>query len=329
MPITENENNNANHETILITLHRGQVFNELIELFKNMPTEFCLEIEMILPNGKKENGFDLGGVYRDCLSESWDSFYEKCTLGSQYKIPYVRHDFKEADWGAVAKVLKKDYRDVNYFPLKIAPSFMEQCIYGKTEKELFQSFANYVNARDSEVIENALKDFSAVDQSELIDILETIECKWIPTSTNFNQLIQDIAHKELIQKPMFVIDCWREILGSLVTSEELQRIYEKNIPLPKNILPLIESSEENVVLSYLRESKDETEDFLRFCTGANMLTGNKIKINFNSVEGIQKNPVGHTCSCTLELSRNYENYPTFRAEMNEILSSKIWVMDII
>lgn len=92
----ENENlsKDAEGEPLKIQLHRGQVMDELISIFSNMP-ETCetLTIEMILPNGQKESGYDMGGVLRDALSEFWATFYEKCTIGTDFKVPFVRHDF--------------------------------------------------------------------------------------------------------------------------------------------------------------------------------------------------------------------------------------------
>lgn len=80
---------------------------------------------------------------------------------------------------------------------------------------------------------------------------------------------------------------------------------------------------------FVKESELKTrERFLRFCTGANLVI-NDIKITFNSLSGLRRVPVAHTCTGILELSDTYESYLAFRSEFNQILDSKIWVMDII
>ncbi|CAG9823866.1 unnamed protein product [Phaedon cochleariae] len=320
--------------TKVLILHRGNVFVEMKEIFKDINMDCIPEIQMILPNGQKEGGYDLGGIYRDALSEFWETFYSLYTLGAEYKIPYIRHDMKEEDWIAFSKVLIKGFRDVNYFPLKIAPVFIEFCIMGYCKSDILISFSKYIGSRDWEMIQTALHDFNSVDLDELIEVLQIMECKWTPTEENFRTLILDIAHKELIQKPMFVIDNWKKMLNNFISFEDLLKIYEKNKPIPKNILQSLEFSEENSVSTflkrYIREANDDLlERLLRFCTGANMLTQRMITVNFNSSVDLYRAPVGHTCSYTLELSRNYNSFPEFRSEMDEVLKCNIWVMDIV
>lgn len=41
---------------------------------------------------------DDGGVMRDVLSQFWDDFYEQCTMGNDFKMPYLRQDFGKAEW---------------------------------------------------------------------------------------------------------------------------------------------------------------------------------------------------------------------------------------
>lgn len=69
-------------ETSKLILHRGHIFNELIEAFKGMKhISSRLEFELILPNGSSENAVDVGGIFKDVLSEFWSSFYEMATTG--------------------------------------------------------------------------------------------------------------------------------------------------------------------------------------------------------------------------------------------------------
>jgi len=68
---------------------------------------------------------------------------------------------------------------------------------------------------------------------------------------------------------------------------------------------------QRTTLHFLKKYIKETEEdniinFLRFCTGADMITGTKIKILFNNTTGLLKTPIAHTCSSTLELPTEYE-----------------------
>ncbi|KAJ4933550.1 hypothetical protein JOQ06_030376, partial [Pogonophryne albipinna] len=38
------------------------------------------------------------GVLRDVLSCFWQEFYERCTLGTTVKVPFIRHDFPAETW---------------------------------------------------------------------------------------------------------------------------------------------------------------------------------------------------------------------------------------
>lgn len=95
-----------------ITVHRGHVLKELIELFKcNPDVNFETDIitsQIVLPNGDIEQAYDSGGVMKDMLTEFWGDFYEQCTMGSILKIPCLRHDFEAQDWKAVAKTWRWD-----------------------------------------------------------------------------------------------------------------------------------------------------------------------------------------------------------------------------
>ena len=84
----------------------------------------------ILPNGEVELAEDNGGVMTDVLSEFCNSFYDSYTLGSDVKVPCLRHDLKTADWKAIAHVLAMGWILQRMIPIRLAPSFL-RCLYGK------------------------------------------------------------------------------------------------------------------------------------------------------------------------------------------------------
>ena len=63
---------------------------------------------------------------------------------------------------------------------------------------------------------------------------------------------------------------------------------------------------------------------LRFLTGATVICVDKI----TSLDGFERRPIAHTCEPSLELPSTYRNFPEFRQEMNNILDSEFWEMDI-
>ena len=73
---------------------------------------------------------------------------------------------------------------------------------------------------------------------------------------------------------------------------------------------------------------EELRNFLRYVTGSSVLICERIKVTFNSISGLGRSPVWHTCDCWLELSTTYYTYPEFKHEFLNILNSAVaWPMD--
>ena len=55
----------------------------------------------------------------------------------------------------------------------------------------------------------------------------------------------------------------------------------------------------------------------------------EVTVEFFESSGFTRSPIAHTCDRVLKVPSTYENYPSIRCEFNNLLSSKIWVMDIV
>ena len=126
---------------------------------------------MILPNGQEEGAVGDGGVTRDCLSEFWQSFYERCTLGRLCKVPCLRHDFGASQWAEVDKILTFSWKQECYFPIEIALQFFERCFFWKHSSDFVESFLQFVPKSECDILRQAMKDFKSVDDEELLDVL--------------------------------------------------------------------------------------------------------------------------------------------------------------
>lgn len=334
--------NETTNDVTLLRLHRGNVFNELLESFKqNVVRIEKLKIEMVLPNGEVERGDDVGGILRDTLSEFWNSFYDRCTVGTTYKVPYVRHDFGEQEWTAISKIIAVGYELVKYFPIKFAPVFIMSCLeVQSSQNEILDNFLEIIAESEASLVRNALNDFCTTEFDELTEFVATYDAKWVPTKDNFKQLIQDIAHKELVQKPAYVCKCFKSEFQKSLNTFEVKVLYDTLKPTVKNCLKMItldkpeqelsqgEASTYSFLKKFIRESQENVrQSFLRYCTGADLPT-NYIRISFTNSVGMQRVPIAHTCTGLLELSSTYENYLTFRNEVNSLLQSKIWIIDL-
>uniref|UniRef100_A0A096MIJ3 HECT domain-containing protein n=1 Tax=Poecilia formosa TaxID=48698 RepID=A0A096MIJ3_POEFO len=293
------------------------------------------KIQLVLPDGTPEMGYDDGGVVRDCLSEFW-----KCTTGNTYKVPFLRHDYGQQQWESVGRIIVFGWTREKYLPMKIAPVILEQAAFGQVKSEVVENFLKCMPESERFVFQSWQSDFSSVDKEELIEILDNYSCRRMPTASNVNEILQELAHKTLVQEPAYVIEQWAKTLS--ITGNSFQDLYSLYENLPPNARKVLKSivfaQEMNIhqkdiqkyVSTYIRNADlQHLSLFLRFCTGSDLFLDKKILIDFTKIQGFLRRPVAHTCSCVLELSIYYDSYPDFSAEMNKVLESNVWVMDII
>ncbi|XP_061191652.1 uncharacterized protein LOC133199847 [Saccostrea echinata] len=274
-----------------------------------------------VPAGKK--GEDSGGVFRDAMSEFWDTFYLKHTEGSDVKIPTTVHIMKQEEWEAVAKVLVLSFKQEKYFPIQLSQIFLKKCIFDitPTNEELLESFMAFLPDMDRGLIKDALDDFNGVEENELLDALSNFNLRVYPTKENFRKLLIELAHHELIQKPSFVTLCWFPIFSSHLKPliGRLEEIYEQSKVTNKKVLNLFvfpedltkaEKATADSLKRYIKTcSTEKLTLLLRFCTGSDIIIGKKITVRFTPpMPEFTLCPVAHTCGCVLELSRSYDNF---------------------
>ena len=113
-----------------IVVHRGQVLRKLVAFFKvNPEVDFSSDVitaTIVLPNGELVQAYDSRGVMRDLLTEFWDDFYERCTTGTNLKIPCLRHDMEAADLKAVG-CHRSTMDGTENITHSISPKFLEVC----------------------------------------------------------------------------------------------------------------------------------------------------------------------------------------------------------
>ncbi|XP_023818529.1 uncharacterized protein LOC110016336 [Oryzias latipes] len=226
---------------VTLVLHHANSFNEMIEAFTDTNIlDKNLNIRRLLPDNSVEKATG-SGVVRDVYSSFWTEFYERCTLGTTLKVPFLRHDFCVAKWKAIGRIFLKGFRDCQYLPIRLAPPFLEQMLYGEVYSDLKKTFLQFVSTQEQDILRNALHDFSSADTDELMEVLSTYECRKMVTAINIAGILDEISHKELVQKPMFVIDCWQEVTKAHVNLSpgELTKTYKDLQPTPKKVVALL------------------------------------------------------------------------------------------
>ena len=70
--------------------------------------------------------------------------------------------------------------------------------------------------------------------------------------------------------------------------------------------------------------------FWRFVTGSSVPVDEDIRVSFNSLSGLSRRPIAHTCGFRLELPCTYLTYREFEEEFKSVLNSEYaWLMDSV
>lgn len=253
--------------SVTLIIRRGHCLTDLIKAFTNpdiLSTDVF--IKMSLPNGKLEEG-EGSGVTRDCFTELWTDFYERCTMGGDVKVPFIRHDYQCEEWQAIARILVVGWKIARYFPVKLATPFLEEVLYSTTFSSLKDTFLQYVSAQEREILQKALEDFDSVDSDSLFDALEPHECQQVPTKDHLIPLLSQMGHKSLIQAPMYVIECRCPIvvhLASVLPPDALHHVIDQKTPTGKVVKDLLQfpdvmTAPEKAVVRYLKKYVGEVD----------------------------------------------------------------------
>lgn len=155
-------------------------------------------------------------------------------MGSTLKVPFLRHDFGQQQWESVGRIIAFGWEREKYLPVKIVPVLLEQA----AACDLVENFLRYLPESERTVFVSWQSDFDTVDQEELIEILDNNSCRRIPTASNANEILQELAHKTLVQEPAYVIEQWAKILSMAKHSlQEISKVYETLQPTVRSPSP--------------------------------------------------------------------------------------------
>lgn len=302
----------CSHNQNIVVVHRGQIFKELIQVFTDENViNTDVRFKVILPDGKLEKAFDDGGVLRDVLSAFWNDFYEQCTMRTDFKVPFIWHDFGNEEWESVGRILAFGWEKEKYLPVRLAPVILERAILGIVQSNLLNTFLKYLPQSERLMFQSCYSDFANVDLEELVEVLDMHNCHRQPTEGHIQQILLALAHQKLIQGPAFIIEPWRNVLHGLKSElKGISAAYDTLLPTSRKIInsQLTQKPVKNKlwnmwVLSF--KSVIQCVSFLRFCTGSDVFTGKNITVSFTEIKGFRRRPVAHTCgwavSCLWQL----------------------------
>ena len=103
-------NNPEAFQSRIITVHRGNIRQDLNDIFQDTSIMNChIIVEMLNERGIAEKGKG-SGVFKDALSLFWKDVYDSLMLGEGERVPFIRHDFQRKQWEAIARILLKGYQ---------------------------------------------------------------------------------------------------------------------------------------------------------------------------------------------------------------------------
>ena len=325
-----------------INLHRVNVIDDMIREFK-CPNILLAPVNITFAS---ERGVDDNGVTRDALTLFWEQFLSSYAEGEVERIPMINSKFGKSEWNAIGRIILKGLTDVQIFPVALSMAFCIALVHGEEavgDEDLLDSFCRYICESERDVVNAALSGSLDDDQKEdLIDLLNRMGCRTIPTQASTRSTILQLAHKELIQQPKYALQNMSEVAREtlqihLPDPQAVKDLLKSKIPTNRLVLNMLRctplSQVESQVFEYLRRFVRGLDDrslkrFLRFVTGADVLCVPTITVDFCDIRGLQRRPVAHTCGAVLELPKSYSSYPEFRNEFQNVLDGDCFVIDI-
>jgi hypothetical protein len=135
-------------------------------------------------------------------------------VGEEERVSSLRHNFKNAEWEAVARILVKGFKDRQFFQYSISRTLFIAILLGEssvTNEMLISSFKAYVSEDERELIGQSLNTTLSDEQiDEWLDLFGRFSCKRVPKANkeDVEKVLLEVAHKEMIKTSKYVIDSW-------------------------------------------------------------------------------------------------------------------------
>lgn len=261
-----------------------------------------------------------------------------------------------ATFATLGSVISHSYLVSGVFPDRVAFPCLEAALLGPStvisNALLRESFVCCLSAHEASVVRNATSFGGSIYplniQDELISILSFYGCKEAPRPANLSQLLIQAAYYTFSIKPAAALSMMNagipENHRSFWKNRTVEKLYSFYISLSVstakvlNLLqePVIENASQAEVWQFLRRfvgnmNVDELRTFLRFVTGSFVISVPAISVSFNTLSGLARRPISHTCSPMLEISSTYVSLPEFTAEFSTVLFEPYysWRMDSV
>ena len=316
------------------TVDHNNIYESVLTLYSD--EEVALEYPLVI-KFKDLDAIDAGGVQREMFTLFWDSWYTKCFEGGSVLAPILHAQVDYNSLVTIGRIMSHSYLACGILPIKINLPTLITIFIGVSnipDDILLEAFMNYLSIKEQAIINEANMcngdKFSEDLQERLLDILSLYGCRTIPLPSQLTTTLIQSANYLFVHKSLSVI---MKIHSGIPKEhqrfwkskrvEDLVEIYRLLTLSPEKVLSLMSFPRTNTpgqlrAVIYLKSmvmnlSKEKLAVFVRFVTGSSVCTGNII-IAFNSLRGLERRPIAHTCDGTLELATTYENYEQFEDE---------------
>ncbi len=323
------------HCRFLHKITRSTLYDDCIKMYtKTYPSivsEYPFRISF-----NNEQAIDTGGVSTDFFSGFWESSYMHDFDSGNTYVPLNNPHYDIFHYKVLGTILLHGYMMCGHIPNRIsfpviAKTFLG-CEVNIPNAILIDSFIDYLSEYESSQIQEAQYLISKADKNDalppiieqnLIQVLSRMGCHSIPTAKNLQSLLIDVAKYELITKPSGAIynlhagvpQQYYPFIATFSVAS-LYSIYTSSNVSQASVLKMITDDQdylnanEERIHGYLKSlignlSNIDLRNFVRFVTGSSVLLNNKITVSFNSLGGLARRPIAHTCSYILELSTTY------------------------
>lgn len=333
-----------------IVIDRSRMYEQAIEEYvakPNLTNHFNMSVRF-----SGELAVDFGGVTRDFFSGFWEETYVKMFDGSALLAPVCHAEVDLHHFEVIGTILSHGYLCCGFLPTRIAFPVLASVLLGLStsisQEVMVRSFSEFLSLVDRKVIALALeaKEFTADTKSKVTSILSTLGCREMPTPHNLKRLLCGLARHQFRSQPFAALCSMNagvpknhQPFWLTVGVEELFTICDALTANPEKVLerivePDFRNSNEQRVFGYLQQyvggmKLDEAKRFMRFVTGSSVVTCDCIRVCFNSLSGLARRPLAHTCSNQLELPHNYNTFLEFVQEWTVLLGNEdyCWSMD--
>jgi len=223
---------------------RATLKEDLIKTFTAEDLHCLAGMKVIDERGKVEEG-DGEGVIRDIIATFWQQFFS--SSGDKEKVPAIHHDCQKSVWETIGRILVYGFKRAGHFPMAMSKAFIVSCIFGEEcvdTKYLLLLFHLYITADEREVF-NKIQDSEFPEKDELLNFLGNYKTYKKPSKENVKQIILELAHQELIQKPKYIAQCGSAIveelrqLQSFGSPQAIAELYAMKTPTTKKVLKAI------------------------------------------------------------------------------------------